>query len=72
MTEGVWWLFLSIALSSIGLGLFLYGKKQTRIPQLIGGILLMGYPFFVSNLWLMSGIGVALLVLVWVAVRLGY
>ena len=72
MTEGVWWLFLSLALSSVGLGLFLYGKKQARIPQLIGGILLMGYPFFVSNLWLMSGIGVGLLVLVWVAVRLGY
>ena len=29
-------LFASLFVSSIGFGLFLYGKKQARIPQLVG------------------------------------
>ena len=72
MTQSVWWLFLSIAIGSIGFGLFIYGKKQARIPQLVAGILLMGYPYFVSNLWLLGGLAVLILALVWVAVRMGY
>jgi len=28
-------LFLSLVVSTVGLGLFIYGKKQQRLPQLI-------------------------------------
>ena len=72
MTEGAGWLFLSILIGSIGMALFIYGKKQTRLPQLVAGLLLMGYPYFVSNLWLMSGLAAAILISVWAATRMGY
>jgi hypothetical protein len=65
-------LFLSLLIGSIGLALFLYGKKQARIPQLVGGLLLMAYPYFVSNLYLMGGIALGLIGLLWVAVKAGW
>jgi hypothetical protein len=40
------WLFISIIPSSVGMGLFIYGKKQSRMPQLLAGIALMVYPYF--------------------------
>ncbi|MGC4016054.1 MAG: hypothetical protein QM755_16230 [Luteolibacter sp.] len=33
-------------------------------PKVIG-LLLMGYPYFVSNVWAVWGVGVALCVLLW-------
>ena len=65
------WLFLSILISSVGVGLFIYGKKQARVPQLIAGIVLLGYPYFVSNPWVMLGIAVVVLGLLWVLVHFG-
>lgn len=67
-----WSLFLSLFIGSVGFGFFIYGRKQQRIPQLVAGILLMGYPYFVSNLWLMAGIAVLIVALVAVAVRIGW
>jgi hypothetical protein len=72
VTESAGLLFLSFVVGSVGLALFIYGKKQTRIPQLVAGILLMAYPYFIGNLWLMAGIAVGILVLLGVAVRMGY
>ena len=65
-------LFLSLLISSVGAGLFIYGKKQGRWPQMAAGVLLCVYPYFVSNLWLMGGISVVLCAAVWVAVRAGW
>ena len=64
-------LFLSLLISSVGVGLFLYGRKQGRIPQLVAGLALVIYPYFVGNLLLMGGLAVALLAGLAVAVRLG-
>jgi hypothetical protein len=64
-------LLLSLLFSSVGFVLFVYGKKQSRIPHMTGGVLLMVYPYFVSNLIAMAAVGVAILGLVWLAVRLG-
>jgi len=64
-------LFLNLLVSAVGAGFFIYGKKQGRMPQMIGGILLSVYPYFISNLWVMAGIGVAIVVAIAVAVRLG-
>ncbi len=60
-------LFLSLVIGAVGAGLFIYGKKQSRPPQMIGGFLLSFYPYFVPNLWLMGGIAVAIVAAVWVA-----
>jgi len=65
-------LFLSLITSGIGFVLFLYGKKQERMPQLLGGIVMMVYPYFVSTFVLNVVIGVAIVAAVWVAVRQGW
>ncbi len=47
--------------SSIGLGFFIYGKKQKVIVPLVTGIALMVYPYFVLNVTLLILAGIALI-----------
>jgi hypothetical protein len=54
------WLLWGLLFGSIGLGFFIYGRKQRAPAALLCGIALMVYPYFVSNLWLLVGIGVVL------------
>ena len=64
-------LLASLLVSTIGMGLFLYGKKQTRGPQLLVGLFLMAYPYFVPNPVAMLGIGAGALGLLTVLLRAG-
>lgn len=54
-------LLLGLVFSSVGLGFFIYGRKQKVAMPLICGIALMVYPYFVSNNALLVAIGVALI-----------
>jgi hypothetical protein len=56
-TANILW---SLLFGSIGLGFFMYGKKQGRVVPLVCGLLLMAYPYFIPNTILMVVIGVAL------------
>ena len=56
MTLMMW----GVLFSSIGLGYFMYGKKITNPWFRITGMALMLYPVVVSNVWVMLGLGVAL------------
>jgi len=56
-------LLWSLLFSSIGLGFFIYGKKQKAVVPLFCGLGLMIYPYFISNTLLLVAIGVALMVL---------
>ena len=56
----------------VGFALFLYGKKQQRFPQLIVGVALMVYPYFVPSAALMVVIAVVLIFLLWLAVQRGH
>jgi hypothetical protein len=47
---------------SIGLGYFIYGKKQGAIVPLLCGIALMVFPYFVESTLLLVAIGIALCV----------
>ena len=53
-------LLWGLLFGSIGLGFFLYGKKQRAPVPLICGIALMGYAYFVPNVWALVGIGIGL------------
>lgn len=65
------WLLSSLLVSSVGLGFFLYGKKQMRVPQLVTGILLVaGSTFVPSWVWMLTGAGL-LLAGLWGALRAG-
>jgi len=59
------------AVSTVGFGFFMYGKKQGRAPQIVCGLLSMIYPYFVGGPLLIFGIFAALLALLWVALRMG-
>jgi hypothetical protein len=56
MTLLVW----GFLFSSIGLGFFMYGKSQKSLIPLGCGLVLMIYPYFVSNSTWMVVIGVIL------------
>jgi hypothetical protein len=64
-------LFASLIIGAIGAGLFLYGKRQQRMPQLIAGIVLSVYPYFVASVGWMVGIGAAVVAVLALAVRAG-
>jgi len=53
-------LLWGLLFSSIGLGFFLYGKKQQRPVPLICGVALMIYPYFVPNTVALVVVGVVL------------
>ena len=56
-------LFLGLIFGSIGMGFFIYGKKQKKGIPLISGLVLCGIPYFISNTLLLIGAGVLLIVL---------
>lgn len=60
-------LWLSLVLSSIGVGYFVYGKKQGRfVPMLSGGILCT-FGYFVTNPLLLTGCALVLILLPFLA-----
>lgn len=63
---------VSLVVSGIGFVAFMYGKKQQRLPQMAVGIVLMVYPYFISNMWLMAAIALVLLLGMYVLIRLGW
>ena len=46
-------LVASLIVSSIGFVVFGYGKRVQRLPQVLVGLLLMGFPYFVPNVPIM-------------------
>jgi len=43
------WLLWGLLFGSIGLGFFVYGKKQKAVVPMVCGLALMIYPYFISN-----------------------
>ncbi|MDE3210625.1 MAG: hypothetical protein KGM46_07775 [Pseudomonadota bacterium] len=54
----LWW---GMLFGSIGLGFFIYGKKQQAIMPLASGVALMVFPYFVSGTAWLVLIGAALI-----------
>ena len=65
-------LFSSLVVSSVGFGFFIYGKKNARGPQLLAGVAMMIYPYFVSGPAAMLGIACGLLLALHGALRAGF
>ena len=63
--------FASLLIGSVGMVLFVYGKRMERLPQLVVGLVLMIYPYFVGDVVWMSGIAVALVGGLMLALRNG-
>ncbi len=72
MTLDATWLFLSLIPSGVGFVLFVYGKKQGRMPQLVVGLLMMGYPYMTPGVPALIGVGMLLGAGLWWAIKLGW
>ncbi len=65
-------LLLSLVIGLVGLALFIYGKKQQRMPQLIAGIVYMVYPYFTPDVTWTLVVGAVVGAALWWAVRNGW
>lgn len=53
-------LLWGLLFGSIGLGFFVYGRRQKMVVPLLTGVVLMILPYFVSNTILLVMLGVGL------------
>jgi len=65
-------LFASLLWGSIGVGYFVYGKKQQTVSATAGGILMVVASYFVGSALLMSVICVVTMVAVYFLIKRGY
>ena len=65
-------MFLGFVVGGIGFVLFVYGKKQQRMPQMIAGVAFMVYPYFADSVLLLVGIGAVIGGVLWWAIWTGY
>lgn len=66
------WVFLSLIPGGIGFVLFVYGKKLSRWPHLVAGLLLMVYPYLTTSVAPLIGVGALICGALWYAVRAGW
>ena len=59
----------SLVIGGIGTVSFIYGKRQSRVPQMVAGAILVIYPYFIDDIFLMVGIAVAVLAALWASIR---
>ncbi len=64
-------LIASLLVGSVGFVSFAYGKKQHRLPQMLVGVALMAFPYFVPGVLPMIGIAVALCGVLALLLKLG-
>ncbi len=65
-------LFASLIWGSIGLGYFIYGKKQSSLSPMIGGVLLIAVSFLVGSALVMSLVCIGLVIAVYFLRKNGY
>jgi hypothetical protein len=58
-------LFASLLWGSVGIGYWVYGKKQREMIRMLGGVAMIAVSYFVGSWLLMSLICIALMVAVY-------
>jgi hypothetical protein len=53
-------LFGSLMFGALGMGAFIYGKKMALWKPMVIGLVLMAYPYAVSQTWVLYAVGSAL------------
>jgi len=59
-------LFSSLLIGTIGMGLFIFGKRTGKMVPLGIGLLMCVYPYFIPNMLILWCVTVALFVPLWV------
>ena len=65
-------LFLSLISGGVGFVLMAYARKTHSWPHFVAGLAYMAYPYFVNDMTAFVGIGLAIAVVLWIAVREGW
>lgn len=65
-------LLASLIWGSVGLGYFIYGKRQGSWVPMIGGVLMMALSYFVASAFLMTLACIGLMAGVYVLLKRGY
>ena len=65
-------LFASLIWGSVGVGYFIYGKRQSSWLLMVGGVLMIFASYFVSSALVMSLVCAGLIVAVYTLVKRGY
>ncbi len=65
-------LFASLLWGSIGVGYFIYGKKQQSVSAMGGGILMILASYFVSSALLMSVLCAGIVAAVYTLIKRGH
>lgn len=66
------YLFASLIWGSVGMGYFIFGKKQQSFVPMIGGLVMIGVSYFVGSALVMSLICGAIIAAVYLLVKQGY
>jgi hypothetical protein len=65
------YLLASLVVSGVGFVLFSYGRSQKRVAFAVTGLVMLVYPYFVTNIvWMLALVPIFLLLL-WFATRMG-
>jgi predicted membrane protein len=56
------WIIWGLLFGSIGLGFFIYGRKQRAVVPFVCGLALMIFPYFVSNTIVLVAIGIVFII----------
>lgn len=62
----------SLLVSGVGFVLFSYGRKQVRYPQIVAGLVLIVFPYFVTGVLPMLAVAAVILALFVASIRLGW
>ena len=65
-------LFASLIWGSIGVGYFIYGKKQSAWVPMVGGVLMVGASYFAGSALMMSLICIGLMAAFYVLLKRGF
>lgn len=65
-------LVAGFVVSGVGFVLFSYGRKMSRAPHVLFGLVLMVFPYFVPSVLAALGIAALLCGLLYLVVRAGY
>ena len=62
-------LLASLVWGSVGVGYFIYGKKQQEVVPLVGGLIMIAISYLVGSALIMSLISIGIMVAVYYIVR---
>ena len=65
-------LFASLFWGSVGVGYWIYGKRQTLVSPMIGGVLMIGIAYLVGSALLMSLLCLGIALAVYFLARRGF